>query len=100
MDKIKYIKEKIIQANPTKQWEWDCKCGMTHDKDYSLADVLLAIQNRGEVFKNYHIATSGHFYSVMIDHRTLVQAYKWDLFKDSLSDQSNETIDFIFNLLK
>lgn len=93
---LQFIKEKIRQAHPSKQWEWDCKAGMTHDDAYTLADVLLAMKESPELSKinreKLIIQQKSHILRPSWCH--------WNLLKDSLSDQSHETISFIANLLK
>lgn len=62
-------------------------------REIRLADVLLAIRKQADIDFNIHIGRgNAYFLSGKMEHM-------WNLLKDSLSSQSPETIDFIFNLL-
>lgn len=75
----------------------DCNlCKTTTFRDIRLADVLLAIQenhkNKGDIL----ITSVGIFGS--IERGNL--GHLWNLLNDSLDSQSDETISFLFNIIK
>lgn len=63
-------------------------------REIRLADVLLALSKVGAV-------TNGGKYLINIvsDGNSHID-YRWNLLKDSLTEQSEETIEFIYSLLK
>lgn len=63
-------------------------------REIRLADVLLAIMTMKYDRKNRGKMTPSYL-TILPDLVT-----QWNLLKDSLSDQSPQTIDFIFNLLQ
>ncbi len=66
-----------------------------------LADVLLTMNGKGKgLTDNWFINTRGHFYKQTMLLPATALPEIWDLFKDSLTDQSDETISFLYNLLK
>lgn len=65
-----------------------------------LADVLLAINNRGEQFITCLISSTGHFYQRSALPLVTATAETWDLKNDDLTKQSSDTVDFIYSLLK
>lgn len=81
-----------------------CICLEWHEdfvRPIHLADVLLAIENQKEV--TVLIDSLGCFMTVMPGEQPVfVSALKaqWNLRKDTLTDQSDETLEFIANLLK
>lgn len=62
-------------------------------RDIRLADILYAINTHG-ISNNefWHDNTTEFYISKM--------ALKWNLLKDNLNDQSDECVEFIYNLLK
>ncbi len=65
--------------------------------------------NANEVLANIALEMSGHkkgeYKFIMADHaiigiRDATKNAKWNLLKDDLREQSDETIDFIYSLLK
>jgi hypothetical protein len=85
-------------------------------RDIRLADVLLAINktNKKDSRGNVGIQSNGCF--IFFRHsegrpelqlaqwynrpREYFETYEWNLLKDNLEDQSEETINFIYNLLQ
>ncbi len=110
--KQEYIVSKCIEANPSIQYSenlcTECdgsKCNgiRVHSREPRLADVLLAID---KVDSGYSISAWGGFekwtnVSDTNDTFTLTNhpKIKWNLTNDSLSSQSEETIDFLYQLL-
>lgn len=107
-DKIKLIREKCIAANPQKKWRDDERCHRHLVQDESvhdcycvnepvrLADVLLSIAERigFATVKELGINSFGEFFfSDNIKER-------WNLRADDLEKQSEETINFLYELLK
>ena len=103
-----FIRRKCIEANP---YLGDLKEKVYH-REPRLTDILLAIgklfvQNEREVvsFDNKFL-----YFSVFVDDKTgkpckwkedgHKEAYKWNLRADSLSDQSEEAINYLYELLK
>lgn len=68
-------------------------------REIRLADVLLAINNRGEQIIGWHMSTTGHFYKTLMNGSHIAQSESWNLLSDSLSSQSPETIAFLYELL-
>lgn len=98
-DQIKLIRQKCIEANSTKEWNWHCParktCSVDFEEPVRLADVLLAIpqlwvQPKIERKDDYRYINNGVFST----------GIKWNLRKDDLTEQSDETIAFLADLLK
>ncbi len=72
-------------------------------REIRLADVLLAIQAKYQKingYVTYLVGSNGTFYEqegLCGSHQELDY---WNLLKDSLTDQSEECIEFLYNLLK
>lgn len=72
-------------------------------RDIRLADVLRAIDvadSKKEKRNNYCVTTNGGICTMGYVGRFYQLHAQWNLLKDRLEDQSNETIEFIYNLLK
>lgn len=61
-----------------------------------LADVLLATSHESD--DGFAISTRGHFL-ILGEYRWEVQINKWNLRADDLQEQSEETVEFIYQLL-
>jgi hypothetical protein len=87
-EKLGYIRQKCIEANPE-----IIKRQYVHDygnvPPVRLADVLLAIKHLYS--RKDHFSTSGHVNQVV---------WRWEWWKDDLTEQSEETTDFIYDLLQ
>lgn len=81
-DKIAFIRQKAIEANKFIAYR--------PFKDVRLADVLLAIKETAEPYA----------LSALLLVRQEGQPEAWNLREDNLEDQTPETIDFIYSLLK
>lgn len=66
-------------------------------REIRLSDVLLAIDKEAP-YRSISISVSGKIIEQM-GYEDFDEHCSWNLLKDSLSSQSPETIDFIFNLL-
>lgn len=100
-ENIELIRSKVIETNPEK--EWTTGDTRNYDTPARLADVLLAIGNK------YSIQGSGHFMWYGQDDDESIgwneiwhdgQRRVWNLHRDDLDKQSDETITFIADLLK
>ena len=95
MDKLQTIREACIKANPKKEWEeyfpdaGDHR-GVAVDIPCRLAAVLLAIDEK------FVEENSGNW-GVEETQSKLVKL--WNLRNDDLSQQSEETINFLYDLL-
>lgn len=103
-EKTEEIRKACIAAHPnddrdTAHWvgysqkDLEKKNPMFDEFPYTLADVLLAIRTRRKGIDNqnwYPHDSKNVFETVM----------RWLLSKDDLRDQSPETIDFLYSLLK
>lgn len=107
-DKLQKITESVYKANPDKP-KIKMVCHVRgHEKSEEepirLADVLLAISSRGDADTPapvWAIDTAGEFFDQSTsDGSPIYLAKYWNLLKDSLSDQSPETLQFIYELLK
>jgi hypothetical protein len=111
--KLDFIRGKCVEANLDKMWTWKCRqphgfqnkllCGRTHTEPIGLADMLLASEKE---WATLFFAGGG-----LIDGKPprerlpeglrLYQIVrKWNLLKDDLTQQSEETIGFLYELLK
>lgn len=103
-DKLQLIREKCIAANPKIETINDCSCRFCSKDNHQtiklfgrplrLADVLLVIQiKNNEQYKDERAlyATRGDVHLVVTF---------WDLHNDDLEQQSEETINFLYELLK
>lgn len=82
--KLEEIRKACIAANPNKTLEHDCCLTVF---PFTLSDVLLAINNHVESMEN---AQDGNWWNIII---------RWNLRKDDLRDQSEETMNFIHSLI-
>ena len=89
MDKLDNIKQKIREAGGSER--------------FTLADVLLAIFE-GKVYRKIDaiplILDSGLFGTSTPSGGTKTTDFSWNLRKDDLNNQSEETIDFLVELLR
>jgi len=84
-DKIKTIREKIIEARTGEK-------NVPNEKErFTLSDVLLAIE------KKHHNPISHMSIDGYIEVKMLLE--RWKLKDDNLNNQSSETIDFIYELV-
>ncbi len=103
MPSLEQLKKKIIEANPKKYTSRNRKMGTVLD-DFRLADVLLMIGKLKVIrYKGEKFVTHPHNVSVTTLGYALnengMHLFEWNLAKDSLDDQSPETIEFLNNLL-
>lgn len=113
-EKLETIRQKCIEAHPNDDrdnahWvgystkDTDKKTPMFDEFPYTLADVLLTLgchQNKNTSGRTILIdSNSGLFVEEMRDYNKSHQTH-WNFLKDSLTDQSEETIDFLYELLK
>lgn len=103
--KIQFIQERCIKANPEKGW-WSAAEGL-REYEFRLADVLLAIKEKQGTSSTFFVNPYGLFYSFegtdFKSGSTATVKYLhlgWNLLKDDLSQQSEETVSFIYELLK
>lgn len=98
-DKLEIIKQKCIAANPeigTARAHWP------FEREIRLADVLLAV----DVFRNgknehgYSVRHTGRIYEDDLNSVAKKQVGVWNLRADDLQEQSPETIEFLYSLLK
>jgi hypothetical protein len=101
---LQSIREACIKANPEKNWK-----GFKYGKlgvinaTCGLADVLLAIWKANPANRtNITVESSGQFIYITYDD---AGAYKnagpeWNLRKDDLTEQSDESLAFLADLLK
>lgn len=91
-DKLSLIREKCIAANPDKNWR-EMAVGefgvYKSDTPCRLADVLLA--TRGEDEQGFRVRISAS---------EPIICKRWNLRADRLEDQSEKTINFLYELLK
>lgn len=91
--KIAFIREACIKANPEiMSLGFGCE-----GRPIRLADVLLAIGRRED---RIHLSCDGWFCLLDAYTSNFMRRFNWYLHKDSLEDQSEETIDFIYSLLE
>jgi hypothetical protein len=90
-EKLQAIKEKCMTANPGRVWVCSEKCHGC--MDVRLADVLLTLKASSEQDElNLGLPLELH-------HGVKGLLAKWNLRWDDLSEQSDETIDFIHSLI-
>ena len=90
---IEIIREAAIKANPE---EWIYKMSgieLEKDRQPRLADVLHTLNRDGKFEKRSNSRLYIYFY------RSRDAAFIWDLLHDSLEDQSEETLQFLADLL-
>lgn len=93
-ERLQHVRQKCVEANPQiLKGEWDAGIGSQPEcwipRDIRLADVLLALQT--------HL-TSSTVMSVC-GRICFGDDVSWNMRKDSLDDQSEETISFLHSLL-
>ena len=93
---IAKLKSIIQAANPEKEWEWEDDFSKWHVEPIRLADVLQAIRDTVYPGTQYLITDSGQFMEHGRYGKTL--AY-WNLKDDNLDHQSEETKQFLIDLL-
>lgn len=120
--KLKLIREKCIEANPQIEDRLFCDKYQTFSpKDFCdeclrlvapirLADVLLALQNTVKDVDEpiITVAQSGGFVALDVATETWEFArsedkdeiVEWNLHADDLEKQSEQTVEFLYNLLK
>jgi hypothetical protein len=109
-DKIKFITEKCIAANPEIRKHYAmcpgcgsgiCKqlmyCPIEISRPVRLADVLLAMEEKRGIDEDYMLSPSGNMFAMHTPNGSCI--FNWNLRADRLEDQSEETIDFLANLL-
>lgn len=89
---IEQIRKACIEANPKKDWEWQ---GDYYATSPSLADVLLAIGDRGLWSMNIMGNAVSFIHEPVKEQRHFV----WHLCDDDLTLQDEETLKFITSLL-
>lgn len=101
--KQKVISDACIAANPSIKESEYCECGhqmyyqgIEKGRPIRLADVLLAIGRRGD---RWNIGGDGCF-NHLDQFNNWQKVAQWNLKSDTLSAQSPETIDFLYELLK
>jgi hypothetical protein len=98
-EKLQFIREKCIAANPDKIWE------VAYDDIYRriepcrLGDVLLAFQGQGIATK-MAIDENGYFYLFAGGSFGREDECSWNLRADDLEKQPEETISFLYDLLR
>jgi hypothetical protein len=101
-DKLQFIREKCIAANPEIRVDDHCFCGRTFDRPIRLADVLLAIGKHLEIA--YACDEAGWFWKDNDegdgDWNLIGSSGRWNLRADDLEKQREETINFLYKLLQ
>lgn len=93
-EKLEVIRQACIKANPEKD---------ILIPTFILSDVLLAIDKKHKMangYVEYLVGCNGAFYSQESLCESQHELAYWNLLKDSLSNQSSETIEFIYQLVK
>ena len=106
--KLQEVKQKIIEANPeievrnTSVKIPEPFSGLINYRDTTirLADVLLAIRKHYTI--TFSVNALGEFEQRMfINNAWIIKSVSnWNLSKDSLDEQSEETISFLWEILK
>ena len=100
-DKLNFIRQKCIEANPNRSEGWDEDSGRPTGSGYMdfmpcrLADVLLVIK---KMYMNGTLQKEGEFKNGTEWFGEI--AWDWNLRSDDLTQQSEETINFLFDLLQ
>lgn len=94
------IREKCIAVNPSRVW-WSADGPEEGNaaiwEPVRLADVLLAIGDRERI----HVGGRGRFFTFKGDDmRDMVGGRFWNLRKDDLTEQSDECLAFLAELLQ
>jgi hypothetical protein len=87
-EKLEAIRKACVEANPKREWTMIVGGGWT-ESPVRLADVLLAMDAK---LKTPFFETANDWERFLF--------IKWNLYKDSLEEQSEETVAFIYDLLK
>lgn len=106
--KILKITEAVVEANPEK-WDFGTTSYLNDSHNLSafctLTDVMVALRGN-KAHTGYAIDQDGLFVIPRANHKygwDPIPGYEkppvWNIYKDSLSSQSDETIDFLYNLL-
>jgi hypothetical protein len=93
-NKLDLIRQKCVGANPVKWKDWDT----FEYAEFRLADVLLAIQNT-----RVQLAFYGADQLWIVESKAGLPgrvSTKWNLPEDDLMGQSEETINFLYELLR
>jgi hypothetical protein len=101
-DKLNFIREKCIATNKEKFCgRARCSGEKCLNATIRLADVLLAMeQSRKRDGSEWLVMFTGEFRYVNVLHHSLERHPKWNLRADDLREQSEETINFLYELLK
>lgn len=98
-EKLEAIRDACIKANPKRDWMGDDN-GYPYQEPCRLADVLLAIGDQGLVSLSVHSAGDFGTASFIWEPIGSMKHMTWNLLNDDLRDQSPETVDFLYQLLK
>jgi hypothetical protein len=102
-EKLQFIREKCIAANPHRAEGWDWDSGRPEGSGYMdhapcrLADVLRAVPNETKRLLLYGYL-SGDRLNVW-EARIMNVLSQWDTRADDLEKQSEDTINFLYELL-
>lgn len=97
---IELIRQKCIEANPAREEQWQTQNGDTQ-RPCRLADVLLAILAKGPQWKTaIRVESDGQFNLYREPSKQWWCEATWNLLKDDLNEQSEETINFLATLLQ
>lgn len=104
MNNIDLIRQKCVEANPEIEI-WEEGDNVPDVRPIRLADVLLAIGKidrlNVDVPQVVFVSARGYFSMLTVQHTIDVNYGKqWNLQKDSLEEQDEETLAFLADLLK
>lgn len=93
---IQLIRERAVEANPEIRGRWGIDDTPPIERGVRLSDVLLAMEGK-PAYDRVVVTTSGH---IMDFEGVVPPNAKWNFRKDDLTQQSDETISFLAELLK
>jgi hypothetical protein len=114
---LELIRQKCIEANPNRTEGWDIDSGRSTGSGYlehmpcRLADVLLAIGKKENepksieerIVPKHYVNASGQIWEKKIGRqevRLSTSSLFWNLLRDDLNEQSEDTIHLLAQLLK
>jgi len=96
------IREACVKANPeivVYDCGSPCHCHTRNEREIRLADVLLAIDGENEL-NPISVTSEGQFFQYDPEEGAIQLSRKyWTLRKDSLTDQSDECLEFLASII-